>query len=501
MVNALPPGGPRALTRYSDDELRIPTLRDVVSPLFRYRRAVSLTFVGLILAIFAAAGLAERTYEAEMKILVKRERVDPVLTGDAQARGSADGPVTDSELFAEVELLKSRDLLEQVAAAAGLVRTARVSGAAQNDPQAQVARAGQSLRAHLDVEPIKRTPIIRIAYTAADPRTAARVLDELARLYLEKHLAVHRPTGAYQFFSDQTAHFERELRTAEANLKAFTERERVVSASHETESTLRQLSEFEGALQKTHADIADSTRRMQAIGETLASTPDRQVTQISTSGNVEAVRNLRAQILDLEVKQAEMLRKFTPQYPPAVQLAEQLALLREALTATERMPLQGLTTDQNPTHQWLRNEAARVQTEKDALTARAGALRRTIAAYSERAQRLDAQGIEQQELLRAVKESEDNYTLYRRKQEEARISDALDRTRIANVSVAEPPAIPRSSESSRSLILFGGGFGAIVLSLASAYLLNAFDPRFRTPDDVYRVLDVPVLAALPPSSE
>ena len=36
-----------------------------------------------------------------------------------------------------------------------------------------------------------------------------------------------------------------------------------------------------------------------------------------------------------------------------------------------------------------------------------------------------------------MKTAEDNYLLYQKKQEEARISDALDRTRIANVVVAE----------------------------------------------------------------
>ena len=42
---------------------------------------------------------------------------------------------------------------------------------------------------------------------------------------------------------------------------------------------------------------------------------------------------------------------------------------------------------------------------------------------------------------------------------------------------------------------------SIVLSLAVAYLLQALDPRFRTPDEVYRVLDVPVLAALPAAGD
>ena len=62
-----------------------------------------------------------------MKILVKRERVDPIMSADPNAPPQGRADVTEDELNSEVELLKSRDLLEQVAVASGLhsPRTAR----------------------------------------------------------------------------------------------------------------------------------------------------------------------------------------------------------------------------------------------------------------------------------------------------------------------------------------------------------------------------------------
>ena len=228
----------------------------------------------------------------------------------------------------------------------------------------------------------------------------------------------------------------------------------------------------------------------------MKTTPDREVTLISSSGNVELVRKLRSQVLELEIKRSDMLQKFTAQYPPVVQLQDDLTRLRQALASAEQTPLRDETTNQNQTHQWLRNEAARIKTEHDALRARARAIRRTVADYRARARRLEAQSVTQQQLLSAAKEARDNYQLYRRKQEEARISDALDHTRIANVVVVDPPSVPQSSQSLRPLILLLGGLAAVALSLGAAYFLNALDPRFRTPQEVYQVLDVPVLAAL-----
>ena len=67
--------------------------------------------------------------------------------------------------------------------------------------------------------------------------------------------------------------------------------------------------------------------------------------------------------------------------------------------------------------------------------------------------------------------------------------------------VVDPPTVPESSQSSRRLILLIGGLAAVVLSLSAAYFLNALDPRFRTSEEVYQVLDIPVLAALPGTVE
>jgi len=46
-------------------------------------------------------------------------------------------------------------------------------------------------------------------------------------------------------------------------------------------------------------------------------------------------------------------------------------------------------------------------------------------------------------LQRDKKEAEDNYQLYAKKREEARIADELDRQKITNVSIAEAATVPQ----------------------------------------------------------
>jgi uncharacterized protein involved in exopolysaccharide biosynthesis len=474
--------------------VRIPTMREIVAPLFRQKRAGMLA----ALAAFAATSLfvlaRPNQYEAEMKILVKRERVDQLMSGDPNVRPLVRTDVTDDDLNSEVELLKSRDLLAKVAVAAGLHDGEHAS------PHGKAALAGivETLQENLKISPIRRTAFIKVAYRASEAATAARVLTELARLYPEKHLALHSPPGAYEFFTAQAEQFRQELSDAEARLKQFGRQEDVVSADVEKQNTLQRLGEFEAALQQAHGAIADATRRIAHLETEVTATPARQTTQVRTSENRELVRELRSRILGLEVKHAEMLRKFAPTYPPAIEVEQELSQARSALEQAEQNPLTEETTDQNPTHQWLDGELARVKSERAAALARARALGTSVALYRATARELDEKATMQQDLTRAMKSAEENYLLYRRKQEEARISDALDRTRIVNVAVAEAPTLPSTPSGVNPLVLLMlGALTAMVIGIATAYLLDYLSPYFRTPEEVENALDLPVLASLP----
>ena len=59
---------------------RLPTLRDISTPLFRHRKLVLLTFLGVLLGTVLCIILLPKEYQAKMKILVKRERVDAAVS-------------------------------------------------------------------------------------------------------------------------------------------------------------------------------------------------------------------------------------------------------------------------------------------------------------------------------------------------------------------------------------------------------------------------------------
>ena len=490
---------------------RLPTLRDVATPLFRHRKLVLSIFTIILFGTVLEVLLLPKDYEATMKILVKRERVDEAVTPGREAVMSNPGGVTEEELNSEVELLKSRDLLEKVVVACDLQNTrfsrfggrtlradARAGSDDTQDNKKRISQAVQTLENNLKIEPLKKTDLIQVTYASPDPQLAARVLRTLGDLYLEKTVAVHRPPGAFEFFQTESQHYGQELATAEAELVKFDREKGVADPQLEKQAALQKLSDFEATLSATQVAIKETEQRTRVVEQQLASTPAQSVSQIRSSDNPMLMQQLKSTLLDLELKRTALLEKFEPDYRPVQELQKQIDQAIAAIGKAESSPDREETTDRNPAYEWLRAELTKSNADLATLHARQSGTLKVIQEYRAQLGVINANGETQENLLREVKEAEGNDLLYKQKREEARIGDALDRQRIVNVAIAEVATVPALPVHLRwALTLLLGILLAGVIAPGTAFIVDYFDPSLRTPDEVRDVLQIPVLAVLP----
>src|ERR1700684_4565586 len=78
------------------------TARDVVAIGFRHQRVMILCFVGVVLGVLLSAVFLPTKYRAETKLLVKRERVDPVISPEQNAPMMFKDTVAEEEINSEV---------------------------------------------------------------------------------------------------------------------------------------------------------------------------------------------------------------------------------------------------------------------------------------------------------------------------------------------------------------------------------------------------------------
>jgi len=480
-----------------------PTARDLVAVFFRHRRLWMISFVG-ILAGVSLYGVLAPTYQAEMKVLVRHSRVDPMLTPTlAQTPQIDPREVSEEELNSEVELLRDKEILGRVVQAAGLAPSGDswfgFSGG--DSPEARQAGAVRTLDKKLTVAPLRKTTMIAISYGSSDPQESARVLRCLADAYLQRHVRVRRPSGESDFFQEQMEQSRKGLEEAQIRLMEFTRNEGVVSAGTERDTALQKLSEEEGAYRETRIALAETARRILTLQSKLESLPERTTTVVRNSDNPQLLEKLKSRLLELQLQRTGLLTKFEPTYRLVQEVDQQIAETKAALAGEDQAPIRDETTEQDPNHEWAKSELVKAQVEFNALQSRASTMSEQLAAYRTETHRLGDRAIQQDELLRDLKTAEEKYLIYINKREESRISDALDQDRILDVSLAESPSVPALPLRS------GLGFGMIGLILATtfstgfSFISDYLDPSFRTPDEVMGFLGTPVLASLPQKDE
>jgi uncharacterized protein involved in exopolysaccharide biosynthesis len=483
------------------------TPKDVLTIAFRRRRWLIACVATTVIATVLGAWLLPR-YKGEAKILIMRERVDPVVTPAPEQSTfavSAQPVVSDEELKSEVDMLTSYDLVRDV------VRTAHPEQTSEkhpfkflfawqkwlHTPEEQEGAMIEKVTNDLNVDSVKGSDTILVEYKNHDRVVAKRVLDRLIELYTQRHLLVHRPMGQYNFFEQQAVEYKKNLDQAEAKLSEFPVTSGVVNPAADRDILLQKLGEFQAALHQAEVSISDTKDRINDLQGQMGSTPDRITTQLKRSDNPQLLEQLKNTLLNLELKRIDLLTKFQPDYRPVKEVEKEIANTQAAIRAQETAPVQEQTTDVDPTHQWVVGELAKAKADLAGLEARRTALVRTVTAYEANARDLDQKAIIQHDLQRDANSQESKYLMYERKREEARVDDALDKQRMLNIAIAEPPTVP--ALPSHSPLLFAVIIFATMtlLSVGTFWMLEHFDPTLRTTSEVEAILDIPVFAAVP----
>ena len=475
-----------------------PTMRELAMVLFRQRRV----FVGVVVLILSAAafyGIAGAKYKAQMEVLVRRGRADAPVTDQENAPVDLTRlAVTEEELNSEVELLRDDEVLRKVVEDNNLENHDWLRFLRPGETHAaRVERAARQMAKKLEIEPIKKTDLIAVSYGSADPAMAAAVLRSLANIYLLKHTEVHRPAGELPFFAQQAVESRDELAKSQQDLLQFMARRGVVAASQERDLTLQRLSEVDAGYRQTRVQLAEIGSRVQELQALLKVLPPRTTTEVRTADNSDLLKALKAGLLELELKRTHLLMQFEPTHRLVQEVEQQIKQTKNAIAVETLNPVRDETTDRNSHYEWAKAELERSQVEMKGLEAKAAAAGTEVAAYQSMARQLGEDAIVQDDLVSTVKTAQDSHILYVKKQEGARMDDALDQRGIVNVAIAERPIAPALPEwSPWALIVIGLAAGGAA-GTGAAFAADHFDPTFRTPDEVLDYLHGPVLASLP----
>ena len=485
------------------------SLRDVYYILFRHKRKVIWFFFGVFLTVALVTFLMPEIYQSEAKLLVRLGRESVSLDPTATTSGQVISVNTrrESEIKSELEILNSRDLAEKVVDSIG--PEAFVQGKmhhltsfiaslfARPDPVKERNDAVRALMKHWTITSEKDSNIISLAYESTDPQIAHDVLGQLIDSYLEKHLAVHRTAGSYDFFQEQTDKLRSSLSQAEKSLEELKNKTGVASLEEQRRILLERLGFLQKEKEQTENELNASRDKIKTMEQMVGKMPATLVTGQSVGNTNYAADGMRRDLYRLQLREQELLSKYTENNVLVKEVRHQIKNA-ETLLKQEPSTRTQVTTAINPTYQQLKLDLTAETSRRAALQAKAHTLDVHLPSAQRDLKTLISNEVQIVRLQREKEIQEANYRKYSEKKEEARIDNALEMGKISNISVAQAATFPIEPSRPKKALNLAMGFilgalGALGLACVREYC----DHSFKRPEDVEKKLHIPVLATIP----
>jgi uncharacterized protein involved in exopolysaccharide biosynthesis/Mrp family chromosome partitioning ATPase len=487
-------------------------LSSILLPVFKRKKTVLISTLAGAIAAAAVYFLWPHTYESDAALLVRyvldRSAVDPeTLAGGAV--GSIATKTNDTFINAEVSILKSWDLAVQVAEALG---PKRVLPDAKGDPS--INQAAGAIFSGLNVVSSKNSNVIQVSYTDSRPEVAILVLNELVNRYFTKHLEVHRSAGAFDFVSQQTDQVRSRLNQTEDALKALKAKAGILDLRQSTAGLTAQAGKMEDDLRAAEGDLAEQRARVKLMvgagppsppqaGPAVqpAATPEASalpgVTATPspvaqpTHEQIQEYQGLTARLTELRKSEVGLLSKYSDTSSLVKSVRAQTADLEneKRKSETEFPSLAALGSQSD-----LGSERAKLA----GFEAKAEILKSQLDTIREQVKKLADTTPQIASLERSKELEEANYKYFEGSLEKARVDEALDPSKMPNISAvqrASPPSLVTKLRNRVALVL---GFGGLAIGLGIALLWDLLLNRtVKRRSELELQLHTPVMVSIP----
>ncbi len=434
----------------------------------RARWAIALAVLAITVGIALAVSLAlPKKYSATASVLldIKPDPISAIVYP---------GLASPAFMATQVDIIQSERVAERV------VRNLKLADNPQIRAQWQDATGGQGsvetwlanqFQASMDVKPSRESNVIRISYTAADPRFAAGLANAFVRAYIDTTLELRvDPAKQYSTFFDTRAKEARDaLERAQAKLSKFQRDKGIIATDERFDVENARLIDLNSQFTAIQAVRSESVSRQAQA----ALTADRMQEVLNNA----SVVNFKADISRLETQLRVMNERLGENNPQVIETRASLTDLRSRLDAEVRRVSGGVGV----------NDRINRQREAD--------LRASLEAQRGKVLQLKSVRDDASVLGRDVDNAQRSYDAVLARLTQTNLESQTTQTNAFVLTQASPPAEPSSPRVLLNTLV--ALFLGTLLATGVALLLEMFDRRVRALDDVVSTLGLPVLGVMP----
>lgn len=435
--------------------------RDFIAVLFR-RKWIILGVFFLTTTVTAAIILGQPVYyESTGKVLIKRGFKDNLLQDYQRMLG------WEEDLASEVETARSATVIREAQQILDQRRKSEGKPTFTIDPgRAEATVLGES-------------NVLAISYRDRVPAVCVEVTDVLLTAYTEYRKRAYTVPYPAEFFEEEIARVNRELRSLEGQrkdllsqgglLEGEADRNHMLSAQQSSRLTVedlrRDVTQMHTALDEMHAYLRDPER-----------SPDVPFATSTGSGNEIVISDLKSNLLKAQIRYSELSGVYKPDVPEMIRLRQQIEDMRKLLDKEVRNRI--------------RIAEVQLAAKEAQLASAQGNLEETqgrIAMFPGQQERLA-------DLGRRISSLQENYGELTDKAERAKINQATSPSWTLLILSPASRAYAKNTKDYVRIAL--APIFSLIVGLGLAFFVDSLDTSVKTPRDAEEALELPVLATL-----
>jgi uncharacterized protein involved in exopolysaccharide biosynthesis len=482
-------------------------LRDIAYALFKNKKIIALIFSTSVIAAGCYCLIATPKYKAETKLMVKigREKFS-ALEDYSKENFNVLFQERSQNINNEIEILKSQDLSIRVYPrlkewvdqntslkdqnVLNIVRSivSRVAGAVQKIITAPFEMLGlvnkltDDQKAMLDfmaalrVDFLEDTDILVLSFTCPNPQFAAFAVNMYASEFLQMRTEVYQQKDSYDFYIDQINLYNKKLDDAEGELQKFLSENAITNIDVQKDLLLRSLDAIEkdhmqAAVRRHQAEaLLNEIKRMYAVPDAWVETPDMGSSNVDKQAYLA---ELDRSYFALKIERDRLLSLYTPRSHEIKKIDTQLNNLR-------RQKAESLINIFSV-------DVVNARSKEEILFRDLTEMRLRLVKINENTYTL-------RKLERAEEISKHTLLSYKKKAEDLRIYDDLDKRKITSVKIINPAVVPLQPVYPKKTLIVGiAAFLGFFLSFGFSAFYEFFNHTFKDAGEVSEELNTPLL--------
>jgi polysaccharide biosynthesis transport protein len=443
------------------------TTQQLFAALRGRRGLIAAVWLTVVLAVLALSLLLPRQYAAQAAVVIDLKAPE-MLSNPALSAGWLPGYVAT-----QVDVMNSERVVLKAIDALGLQRDPLIHERWREDTDGQGDLAvwlANRIQKKLDVQASREGNALYVAYTGRDAKASADIVNAVIEGYIDLTLEMRvEPTRQFsRFFDERSASLRQQLDAAQARLSAFQKENGIVAAEERYDVETARLAELNSQLTIAQQQAVETTgRRVQA------QTDPARAADVLNNPQVAA---LNAELSRQQVRLRELSSRLGDQHPQVIETTASLAELRQALAAASRQAGSGLAGNDAVTRQRVAALESAVDAQR-AKVLRSKELRDRVAA-----------------LQRDVDSAQKALDFVLTRSTQTSLESQNTQTNVTVVKRATPPT--RATSPSLGLNLMLGMIAGLLLGCVAALVVESFDRRLRTTEDLEVDLQTTVFGTL-----